>query len=172
MSKYHPYVSPDGRQFRTLEELCDAYGVCQNTIRYRMNHGKTLEEALNQVKYLRTNLRKQCRPANGVYDHAGNHYDNMPQMLTAYNVSRGAFYYRRKKKHTLQECLEGYKHTRTRCRTRCIRSEDHLGNVFESVKEMCEHYGITPTTYCKRIERGYTVEQALTKPVKSRGNKD
>ena len=39
---------------------------------------------------------------------------------------------------------------------------DHLGNNYPSVTEMCRHYGIHATTYCKRISRGWSVERALS----------
>ena len=38
---------------------------------------------------------------------------------------------------------------------------DHLGNEYKSKAEMCRSYGINVTTYDGRIERGYTVAQAL-----------
>ncbi|ERJ97236.1 hypothetical protein RUMCAL_00308 [Ruminococcus callidus ATCC 27760] len=45
---------------------------------------------------------------------------------------------------------------------------DHLGNSYDSITSMCEAYGINPVTFSKRIQRGKTLEQALTEPVRSR----
>ncbi len=39
--------------------------------------------------------------------------------------------------------------------------KDHLGNEFKTQKEMCIYYGIAPSTYCRRIQRGWTLEEAL-----------
>ena len=39
---------------------------------------------------------------------------------------------------------------------------DHLGNIFNSKKEMCEYYGVCKTTFKSRIESGWSLEDALT----------
>lgn len=46
--------------------------------------------------------------------------------------------------------------------------KDHLGNTFESIIDMCEHYNISYPIYYARIGFGYTKEQALTGAVKHR----
>lgn len=45
--------------------------------------------------------------------------------------------------------------------------QDHRGQVFNSIKEMAEAYGINTASYYSRIRRGWTVELALTTPIKS-----
>ena len=40
-------------------------------------------------------------------------------------------------------------------------SIDHLGNQYGSQKEMCDAYGVSQSLFCKRIERGWTVKEAL-----------
>lgn len=45
--------------------------------------------------------------------------------------------------------------------------KDHLGNTFNTYKEMCEKYGISFSSYSRRVNvQGWTVEDALTKPCK------
>lgn len=44
---------------------------------------------------------------------------------------------------------------------------DHLGNQFESITEMCEHYGITKSAYHCRIALNWSLEKILTTPVKN-----
>lgn len=47
---------------------------------------------------------------------------------------------------------------------------DHLGNVYGSIKEMCAFWHIRPETYTRRINNyNMTVEEALTRPVRSNG---
>lgn len=48
---------------------------------------------------------------------------------------------------------------------------DHLGNEYPSVPDMCQAYGIPPSTYGNRLSRGWTVEQALTVPTRGNGPK-
>ncbi len=38
---------------------------------------------------------------------------------------------------------------------------DHKGKKYESITEMCLAYEISPTLYLKRIERGWSVQEAL-----------
>lgn len=35
------------------------------------------------------------------------------------------------------------------------------GKVFKSIKEMCDYYGVSVSTYYRRLDKGYTTEQAL-----------
>lgn len=46
--------------------------------------------------------------------------------------------------------------------------EDHLGNKYSSKKIMCDHYGISYATYKRCIQKGWTIEQALTIPFDER----
>ena len=39
---------------------------------------------------------------------------------------------------------------------------DHTGQCFVSKTEMCEHWGITLSTYTNRLRKGYSQERALT----------
>lgn len=48
---------------------------------------------------------------------------------------------------------------------------DHLGNEYPSVPDMCQAYGIPPSTYANRLSRGWTIEQALTVPTNGNGPK-
>ncbi len=40
--------------------------------------------------------------------------------------------------------------------------QDHLGNQYSSIKEMCEHYNINRKLFEYRINHGYTLEETLT----------
>ena len=47
--------------------------------------------------------------------------------------------------------------------------KDHLGNIYSSVKDMCnmyKHYDITEDAYRSRLKLGWTLEEALTTPVR------
>ena len=53
-------------------------------------------------------------------------------------------------------------------------SKDHKGIKYDSLKAMCDAYDITPTLYLKRMERGWSQQEALEgkKPYFSRGGVD
>lgn len=51
-------------------------------------------------------------------------------------------------------------------RTRCVKCYDHLGQEFDSLQEMCNHWGISYQIYSSRIRRHkWSVEKALTTPI-------
>lgn len=45
-----------------------------------------------------------------------------------------------------------------------IKCVDHLGNEYPSLSKMCKRYGIRVDTYTRRLERGFSVCDALTIP--------
>ncbi len=48
--------------------------------------------------------------------------------------------------------------------------QDYLGNTYPSIKDMCEHYNISPETLKRRIRVYHlSLKEALTRPVKHTG---
>lgn len=47
-----------------------------------------------------------------------------------------------------------------------IYSKDHKGNTYQNFKSMCKAWKIPPTRVAYRLDKGWTLEDALTKPVK------
>lgn len=46
-----------------------------------------------------------------------------------------------------------------------ISVTDHLGNQFESIGQMCKHWGVAPNTFKHRINKmGWSMGKALTEP--------
>lgn len=45
------------------------------------------------------------------------------------------------------------------------KCRDHLGNEYKSISEMCMHYKLSDMTFRIRINRGWSLEDALTVPV-------
>ena len=43
---------------------------------------------------------------------------------------------------------------------------DHKGNVWKSKIEMCKYYNINWTTYDNRMQKGWSMKDALETPVK------
>lgn len=42
-----------------------------------------------------------------------------------------------------------------------VEAVDHLGNKFDSITDMCNHYGVSTRLYYDRLSRKYTQQQAL-----------
>ena len=48
--------------------------------------------------------------------------------------------------------------------SQAISSRDHLGNTFKSLAAMCRFWGKDPRIVWYRLEAGWSIEDALTKP--------
>lgn len=51
-----------------------------------------------------------------------------------------------------------------------IKPSDHLGQVFDSLEEMCRYWGINTATYTYRLNSGWNKKDALEKPVKEQSS--
>lgn len=49
-----------------------------------------------------------------------------------------------------------------------VETTDHLGKKYNTVKSMCDSYGITTSVYTNRKKLGWNLEKILTTPTKSR----
>lgn len=45
---------------------------------------------------------------------------------------------------------------------------DHVGNYFSTISGMCKYWGISPDLYIKRLSRGWSQKDALTKARRNR----
>lgn len=100
-------------------------------------------------------MSKKCR------DHLGNEYKSISEMCLHYNIDVHTYMSRVKNGMTVEQSLT----TPTRVDGRRKKCKDHLGNEFNSVTEMCMHYKLSVMTFRIRINRGWSLEDALTVPV-------
>ena len=97
-------------------------------------------------------------------DHLGNEYSSIQEMCEAYGITRKRFYKRFHLYHwSLEDALT--KPVRENNKDENI-IKDHLGNEYASKVEMCKAYDITPVNFNHRISYGWSLEDALTVPVK------
>ena len=97
-------------------------------------------------------------------DHFGAVFSSKTEMCRHYGISRITYYHRIKHGLSLREALvppKGWKEKK-----RFLLYADHLGTIYKSLKEMCEHYHISKYTYIERIKHGWTIKDALTVPAK------
>ena len=93
-------------------------------------------------------------------DHQGRKFASISDMARAYDLPAtiviGRFY-RGWNLETALTAPIGYRRPKTVC-------SDHLGNVFNTQKEMCAHWGISWAAYKARLQSGMTLQRALTAP--------
>lgn len=119
----------------------------------------------NNQKY-----RKQLGEGIKCTDHLGQEFPSLAAMLRHWDVPDISYRYRRNK---LGWDLEKTLTTKTMNSddAGCHECTDHLGQTFKSKRAMCDHWRIPRHIYFRRISEGWSVEDALTKPLKYNGKR-
>lgn len=137
-----------GNTFESITDMCQHWGITMAA--YQTRHKKmSLEQTLTLPLKQRY---KQCT------DHKGNQFDTIKDMCVYWNISPKLFQSRISNGISLEQALTLKSGDIPR-----YEINDHLGNTFSSKRAMCKHYKIPLGTYDKRIAKGYTIEEALTK---------
>lgn len=90
-------------------------------------------------------------------DHEGKCFPDEKAMIKHWGIPFYTYNYRKKNNWPLKKILT------TPVKQRKTKTwVDHLGNTYRTQLDMCEHYGVDITTYNTRLNRGDTVEEALT----------
>ena len=151
LSNSHKHIDHCGRLFSTLKGMCTFHDISVETYKSRRRLGYTLEQALTGSGIKRT-------PSIACKDHKGNEFPSVKAMCKYYGVNEPVYYARLKRGCTLEQALTGNGIKQTTS----IVCKDHKDNEFPSVKDMCAYYGVDDSTYYARLNRGCTLEQALT----------
>ena len=144
---YFQYKCTDfnGKEYHSVKDMCKAYGVSRAFYKSQLSRGLTQEEAL--------------KPIN-TYDHNGRAFASFKEMCLFYGISTTTFYRRKQEGMNLKEILI--------TPDRGIKScEDHLGNKFDSFKDMANYWNIPVNRLSARLYiHSFTLEEALTCPVR------
>ena len=150
-----------GNQFSSIKAMCEYYGISKGVYYRRIKSGWPVEEAL-------TAKVDGSKRSHVVYGPYGDKYRNIAEMCKAYNTTCSKYYKRLSLNYTQKEALETNKLPRKKYKVhrKPKEVEDHLGNRFSSLNEMCEHYGICAATFYKWKRKGLSVEEIFTKKIK------
>ena len=103
---------------------------------------------------------KKCK------DHTGKVFDSIKEMCDFWNIPPETFNRRIKVYgYSLEKALT----TPLRYNSN-IACYDHQGEWFKSKSHMCDHWGIGRKLFDYRISRGWSLEDALTKPRRGQNN--
>lgn len=153
-----PIVDPNGVRYKNQADMCKAWNVKLNTYVNRINRGYTQIEALTG--------NKEDIKSFQVQDHLGNIYTSIEDICKAYGITPTMWYQRLKKGWSIEKTLTTKPRVVTKHKMESIEERtDHNGIVYTSIKEMCNHFDIEYLTYIRRIERGWTKQQALTEGI-------
>lgn len=139
-----------GNRYNSIGEMCKYWGISRQTFINRLEHGKSLEQALTEkVRYRKTKI---C------YDHLGNKFNSSIEMCRYWNINYKTFRSRINAGVNLDDALTiGYRHNKEK-----ERVSDHLGNEFNYLSEMCKYWNTSTSTFKYRIRLGLSLEEALT----------
>lgn len=145
-----------GNNFKSVSAMSKHWGISRTTYLSRINMGWSVEKALTFT------IREESKHKGEVVDHLGNKFKSLSQMLKHWGISPATYYNRTHKEGlSMEEAL-----TKPIAKTYSFQEvTDHLGNKYRSLSLMARTYGIKPITLRDRLERGWSVREALTVPV-------
>lgn len=142
-----------GRKFKSCEEMCDFWGVDLDVYRCRVHSLKwTKERALTTLA--KTRVRRKLPTT----DHQGQTFESFEQLARHYAMCPDTLKYRLKIGMSLEEAL-----TMPVRRGQHVTCKDHLGTVYYTFTDMCDHWGVKYSTFISRLSRGLSIEECLKK---------
>lgn len=137
-----------GKSYSSYSEISREYGFDSHFVSSYLRKGFTLEEIVS---------KKRKRTFK---DHLGNEYKTRKEMVSAWGIAEGTYNSRRQLGWSLERslCTPGIKYNVAR---ECREYRDSYGNVFPSLKSMCEKYGVKPTPVKALTRRGMTEAEAI-----------
>lgn len=145
-----------GNTYPSKRAMCEAYGIDRAMFFGRISIGWSLEDALTKP------YQELPSTSKTVTDHTGQTFISVSEMCKHWKMTRVTYNARRKAGWSIEKALTT---PIKRIKVEKTPHTDHLGNTYESLNEMCRAYGITRWMYQSRIENGWSVKDALTKPI-------
>lgn len=153
VEEYNSKYSTDhlGNKFNTRKDMLKYWGISSSSYQDRINKGWSLEKSL-------TTPIKNIRRPQEYTDFKGSVFPNATSMAKEYGVALVTLLKLLNKGNTPEEA------TYLLSQRASKRSEfvDHLGVKFSSRTEMLETYGVNYATFYRRLEYGWSLEEALT----------
>ena len=148
----------NGNEFNSKKEICEHYGISKEKFKKYLNLGFSVEEIV--LKYSDPNKKLRFR-----YDHKGNKFFNLQEMVDYYNISISVFYQRiGKLQWSLKKTLETPVGTSIKNAKECL---DHLGNKYDSIGQMLRHHNQKKTVFDNRYKRGWSLADSIMLPAEN-----
>ncbi len=152
------YTDHEGRMFHSIQAMGDYWGVPESTLHNRLfNLKMPVKDALTMNAEQTFKIRFACE------DHLGNKYESKAKMCEAYGIPRAVYFSRIGLGWSVKDALTT---PIMKVPSTSIAAVDHTGRKFDSVNAMCKFWKISRSTYRARIDQGWTIKDALTKPKK------
>ena len=142
-----------GRKFKTCDEMCDFWGVDLEIYNSRVHSIKWSKE-----RALTTPVKTRTRLKLPTTDHQGRTFESFEQLARNYAMCSKTLKNRLKSGMPLEEALT----MPVRCGQHVV-CKDHLGTVYWTFTDMCNHWGVKYDTFINRFNRGLSIEECLKK---------
>ena len=143
----------EGRKFKTCEEMCEFWGVDLENYNCRVHSLKWTKE-----RALTTPVKNRIRRTLPTVDHQGRAFESFEQLARHYAMCPDTLKHRLKKGMSLEQAL-----TMPVRRGQHVACKDHLGTVYCTFTDMCNHWRVKYTTFISRLNRGLSIEECLKK---------
>ena len=136
--------------YYSFKELSEGVNIPEGTLRKRLNNGLSVEEAVEAPRNQIVKNREVITYKGKTYRMWSEFFEENP----LFKLARASI----QNRMSIEEAIEDY--------AKRNFVTDHKGNVFRNNTERSLEYGLNPTTVRNRLISGWSLEKALTTPVK------
>lgn len=148
-----------GKVYRSMQELCDAYGIKAVMFSYyNSTKGMSVEDSVERCL-------NPVREGNSI-TYKGITYASESEMCYRLGVKYNTYMKRKSSGKTLEECLSIDKEERGRKGNEVY----YQGRVYKSEKALCEARGVNYNSYLSRKSSGKTLEECLSTDESNKSN--
>lgn len=145
-------ITCEGVQFPSIKALCIHYGVVQQKVVRRLSQGWTPEQSVDLIARSKKGSRGIPIEFNGIL------YGSLVEASNAFGVDPSTVAARVRKGYSIDDALMGQLKGRSGNRAKPIEFQ---GKQYDSREELCSKYGERWSNVQRRVNRGWTLEQAL-----------
>lgn len=153
-------VTINGVKYRSVRQACIALNKHQSSVYFCLKKGYTLEQAIT-LPGLKAIVSR---------DHLGKEYSSLKKMCEAWNKKYSIVHDRLKDGWSIEDALTTPVNAKWR-QPQGTPSKDHLGKIYPSIQTMCKAWGINGWTFSIRLNKGWSIEKALTTPPLTRNGR-
>lgn len=144
-------ITYDGTTYPNPSALARAYGVCPKRLAYRLKSNWSMEEALERTP--RRKPKPVARRKRPLIFFDNRSFKSKAELVTFYHLRHSSVYLAEKAGMSLDTIVFG--------EDRCYADMTFDGVVYHHPGELAVAYNVNPTTFRRRLDAGYTVDEAL-----------
>lgn len=141
----------DGVPYPNPSALAHAYNVCPKRLAYRLKANWTMEEALELTPRRKPKTVQRNKRPPIFFDNR--FFKSKAKLVAFYGLNASSVYLAEKAGKSLDDIVFG--------EDRCYADLSFDGVVYHHPGELARAYGVNPTTFRRRLDDGFTIDEAL-----------